>query len=96
MKLPSSAREGYKPRKPKSSVLKKLLPKEAKPLGKAVADWAKAAKLQTGTVAWSSMDDDEVRGAAASDDTLVGLGVPAEVAPRVCAKINGLLSAQAQ
>ena len=95
MKIPSSAREGYKPRKPKSSALKKLLPKEAKPLGKAVADWAKAAKLQT-SVAWSAMDDDEVVGAATSIATLVGLGVPADVAPRVCAKIHGLLSARAQ
>ena len=99
MRKPSSARSGSRWRRPISKPLSKVAhgksPSKAtksKPgrLGALVHDWASTQQLATG-VQWKLLADSKIRGVT-SITGAAALGVPRDVAPRVVAKIAGLVA----
>ena len=97
MRMMLAARQGSSAHKPASKPVQALVPskpKISKPkategLGVLVQQWATAQQLRTG-VRWKALDDKAVR-TVTTVKRAVALGVPRTVAPRVVAKIRGML-----
>merc|ERR1711964_697757 len=98
MCMKKQGRWGSRARPPSRPYLKKIVPKP-KPkiciptweMSKEMSDWARTQGLDMGTAPWVSLDDKKIKGIT-SITGAVKLGVPRTVAPRVVAKIAGLVA----
>ena len=102
MRLLSSARCGTKWAEPASKPLAAIVPRRSPrnvrktklgqpgTLGRLVHEWASSQRLAT-DVQWMILADSEIR-TLTSVAAAVALGVPRDVAPRIVAKIAGLVA----
>lgn len=92
MKVPSSGRQGYKPKAAPSAIRKVLAKQPREPLGPQMAAWADGIP-GVGAVPFAQMDDDEICGLTLPVLQVHGVKRK-QLAARVLAKINGLREAR--